>query len=281
MQCGRCPKRAVGDPDRADAHLDPQAARALPRAQRAGADRVRAVRVAVRVAPRPALPGDRQLALEPLVVGLQLLVGDRPVGGDAVAGADLEVGGVKARGEAGVVDHRAADAAAAVVLAELDRVLAADHPRLGPVELVRAGLVGDPVLVGVPERPGLQHEDPPASAREALGERRAAGAGADDQHVDRLVVACSGACARALGRRAGAGRAGTPSRSRAGAARPSARRAAALSLQTPLAARRPPDQRRTRAATPSARAVRRRDARSRAGRPDRRSRSRSMPTGCE
>ncbi len=178
---------AVGDPDRADAHLDAEAARAFPRAQRARADRVRAVRIAVRVAPGPELAGDRQLALQALVVGLQVLVGDRPVGGHAVAGVDLEVRGVKAWRVAGVVDHRAADAAAAVVLAELHGILAADDPRLGPVQLVRAGLVGDPVLVGVPERPGLQHEHAPALAREALRERGAAGARTDDQHVDRLL----------------------------------------------------------------------------------------------
>ena len=146
------------------------------------------MRVAVRVAPRPELAGDGQLALEPLVVGLQVLVGDRPVGGHAVARVDLEVGGVKARRVPGVVDHRAAHAAPAVVLAELDRVLAADDPRLGPVQLVCAGLVGDPVLVGVPERPGLQDQHPPAPPGEALRERRAAGARADDQHVDRLVA---------------------------------------------------------------------------------------------
>ena len=95
---------------------------------------------------------------------------------------------MKARRVARVVDHRAADAVAGVVLAELDGILAADHARRGPVELVLAGLVGDPVAVGVPERAGLEHDDPPAAAREALGERRAAGARADDHHVDLVVV---------------------------------------------------------------------------------------------
>ena len=85
------PEAAVGDPDGADAHLDPQAPRALPRLQRAGADRVRAVRIVVRVAPGPEFAGDGQLALQALVVGLQILVGDRPVGGHAVARVDLEV----------------------------------------------------------------------------------------------------------------------------------------------------------------------------------------------
>ncbi len=180
------PEAAVGDPDGTDAHLDAKAAGAFPGAQRAGADRVRAVRIAVRVPPRPPLPGDGQLALQALVVGLELLVGDRPVGCHPVAACDLEVRGVKARGVAGVVDHRAADAAPGVVLAELHGVLPADYPWLGPVQRVGAGLVGDPVGVWVPERPGLQHEDLPASAGQALGERGAAGARADDQHVNRV-----------------------------------------------------------------------------------------------
>ncbi len=64
------PEAAVGDPDGADAHLDTETPCALPGTQRAGADGVRAVRIAVRVAPRPALAGDGQLALQPLVVGL-------------------------------------------------------------------------------------------------------------------------------------------------------------------------------------------------------------------
>ena len=79
------PEAAVGDPDWADAHLDPQAPGALPRLQRAGADGVRAVRIVVGVAPGPPFAGDGQLALQALVVGLEILVGDRPVGGHAVA----------------------------------------------------------------------------------------------------------------------------------------------------------------------------------------------------
>jgi len=95
----------------------------------------------MRVPPGPPFAGDRQLTLQALVVGLQVLIADWPVGGDSIAGVDLEVGGVKARGEPRVVDHRAADAAPAVVLAQLDRVLPADDPLLGPVEGVRASLV--------------------------------------------------------------------------------------------------------------------------------------------
>jgi len=91
---------------------------------------------------------------------------------------------MKPRRVAGVVDHRAPDAAPGVVLAQLDRIGAADHALLGPVELMRAGLVRDPVLVGVPERPGLDDHDPPTVARETLGEHRAPGAGADDDQIN-------------------------------------------------------------------------------------------------
>ena len=53
---------------------------------------MRRVRVGVRVAPGPVLAGDRQLELDPLEGRLQVGVGDRPVDGDAVARAHLEVG---------------------------------------------------------------------------------------------------------------------------------------------------------------------------------------------
>ena len=113
---------AVGDPDRADPHLDP--GRMGPGAGTIGSprDRMGAVGIAVRIAPGPVLPGDRQLPLHPLVMRLQLPVGDRPVGADAVPRPDLEVGGMEARRVAGVMDHRAADPVAAVVLAQLHRV---------------------------------------------------------------------------------------------------------------------------------------------------------------
>ena len=177
-------KRAVGDPNRAHAHLDPELARGAPGHVGAAGDRVRGVRIAVRISPRPVLAGHRQLELEPLVVRLEILVGDRPVRPHAVARVHLEVGRMEARAVAGVVDHRAADAVTAVVLAELDRIRSADDPVLGPVQPVRARLVRHPVLVRIPERPGLEHDHLPPAAREPLRQRPAAGAGADDHHVD-------------------------------------------------------------------------------------------------
>ena len=123
MQCGRLPKAPFVIETGPTRISMPHVARALPGDRRGARDRVRRVRVAVRVAPRPVLARDRQLALDPLERRLQVAVGDRPVGADAVAGAGLEVGRVEARRVAGEVRHRAADADARVVLAHLDRVV--------------------------------------------------------------------------------------------------------------------------------------------------------------
>ena len=133
------------------------------------------VGVPVRDAPRPVLARDRQLRLDALVV----LAADRrsAIGQSAPTPSRVKVSksdGWKRGDVAGEVDHRAADAVAGVVLAELDRIVAADHPIRGPVQLVRPRLIGDPVAVGIPERPGLEHDDLPAPSRQALRERAAA-----------------------------------------------------------------------------------------------------------
>ncbi len=135
------------------------------------------------VTPGPVLAGDRQLGLDLLVVRTQVLVVDGPVGADAVVGEGGKVRGVEPGGVTGVVHHRTADAATGVVLAQLDRVRAADDAVLGPVQLVRPGLVGHPVLVGVPERAGLENDDVPAVPGQPLGQHRTARAGADDDQV--------------------------------------------------------------------------------------------------
>ena len=88
---------------------------------------------------------------------------------------------METRGVAGVVAHRAADAAAGVVLAEFDRVASADHPLWVQYSSSRAGLVGDPVLVGMPERSGFEDDDLPALPGEPLGQDAPAGPGADDR----------------------------------------------------------------------------------------------------
>ena len=130
------------------------------------------VRVAVRIAPRPVLPGDRQLLLDRLVVRPELGIVDRPVRAHPVQAEGVEVGRVEAGCVAGEVHHRAADAAAGVVGSERHRVVTADLARLGPVQGVRAPLVGDPVGVRIPERPGVQADHPPARPGPAAGSAR-------------------------------------------------------------------------------------------------------------
>ena len=121
----KCP---VGDRHGTDAHLDAQPFCAPHRLLGATGDRVGRVGVTVGIAPRPVLSGYRQLGLDTLVVGPQFLVGDRPVRADAVAARGGEVRRVKARDIARVMHHRAAHAVSGVVLTELHRILAADHP---------------------------------------------------------------------------------------------------------------------------------------------------------
>ena len=55
-----------------------------------------------------------------------------------------------------------------------------------------AGLVGYPVLVGVPERAGLDDHDPPPGPGQALGQYRPARSGADDADVDLVAVVVAG-----------------------------------------------------------------------------------------
>ena len=128
MQCGAVPEAAVRDRDRADLGRDARAAGAAQEHLAVAADRMRAVRVGVRVAPRPVLAGDRQLGLDVVVVRPQVVVArsaSRRRRRPGVSGA--EVAGVEAGRVAGVVHHRAADAAAGVVRAERHRVVAADR----------------------------------------------------------------------------------------------------------------------------------------------------------
>jgi hypothetical protein len=98
---------------------------------------------------------------------------------------------MKPWGVAGIVDHRAADSAPGVVLPKLDRVGPTDDPFLGPVQRVATGLVGYPVLVGVPERASLDDHHPPTVPGQPLGQHRSTRASPDDNQVDLVIVAVS------------------------------------------------------------------------------------------
>jgi hypothetical protein len=162
---------------------DPELGRAAQEDLAVPAHRVRPVRVAVRVAPRPGLAGHREFLLELLVVRAQLGVAHRPVGAHPVPAPRGEVTRVEPRGVARVVDHRAADAAPGVVRAHRHRVGSRDDPRVGPVQVVRARLVAHPVGVRVPERAGVQGRYPPPGPGQPLQQDRAARAAAHDDQV--------------------------------------------------------------------------------------------------
>ncbi len=185
--------RAVAEPavrngDRSDLGRDAQLPGPAQEHLAVAADRMRPVRVAVRVAPGPVLPGDRQFLLDRPVVRQQVTVAERPVGAHPVLGEGLEVAGMEARGVAGVVDHGPADAAAGVVRAERHRIGPGDHPGLGPVQVMGRGLVAEPVGVRVPERPGVQRGHPPAGPGQPLQQDRAARPAAHDDQVDLVGV---------------------------------------------------------------------------------------------
>ncbi len=177
----------VGDGHRPDPGLDARGESTALEDFAVAAHRVGVVGVSVRVAPRPVVTGDGQLALDQLVIFLEVVVADRPVGADTVGGEGVEVAGMEAWGVAGVVDHGSADASAGVVRPERDRVLPADHPRIGPEEPMGPGFVGDPVLVRLPPRAGVDQHHAPAGTGQALGQHGAARAGADDDDVDDLL----------------------------------------------------------------------------------------------
>ena len=216
MQCGRLPKAPLVIATGPTRISIPQRARALPtRRSAAPRDRVRRVRVAVRVAPRPVLAGDRQLALDALEVRLQVAVGDRPVGADAVARPRLEVGGMEARRVAGEVRSSSRRRRRPeLFLPSSTGSLAADDAR-APSSRGRATPASsrDPVAVRVPERARSRGR---RSASRARASRCASAPPPAPQptidQVDLVVVAVARHPVEVLERRAGAGRAGTPSR---------------------------------------------------------------------
>jgi hypothetical protein len=180
---------AVGDPDRTNTHLDAELLSPFGGIVGRAAYGVGPVRVAMRVSPRPVLPGYRKLGLDPLIVRFEVPIRDWPVGANAVSGLRLEVGRVEAGSVASVVNHRTADPATRIVLAEHDRVLATNEALLGPVDVCRAGLIAYPILVGIPERPRIEDDYPPARAGEALRQNASASTAADDDQIDRVTVA--------------------------------------------------------------------------------------------
>src|SRR5438045_3590336 len=86
------------------------------------------------------------------------------------------------------VHGAAANAPAAVVFSERERVLSSNNAQIIPVQLVRAGLVAEPVALGIPERAGVKAHDAEAGLGQPLQHHAAARAEADDAEVHLLVV---------------------------------------------------------------------------------------------
>ena len=189
MQCGRFPKRPLAIATGPTLAVIPELVGAAQEDLPVAADRVRAVRVAVRVAPRPLLAGDGQFVLDrrrSTAAGRRSRSAS-PHRRRRGCGCRKSLGWNRGR-VAGVVHHRPADSAAGVVGPQRHRVVAGDDPRFGPVQVVRAGLVADPVGVRVPERSRVQGDDLPAGAGQALEHGGPARAAPDDHQVDLVGV---------------------------------------------------------------------------------------------
>src|SRR4051794_21370768 len=83
----------------------------------------------------------------------------------------------------------AADALAAIVRAELDRVVAADDARPEPEQLLLRFLVRGEVFERAPERAGIEPDHRKPVFGQFAGHRPAAGAGPDDREIDLVLVA--------------------------------------------------------------------------------------------
>ena len=133
--------------------------------------------------------GDLQRLLDLVVVVPHLAPIERPVGAVAEKRARLEPFRAKAQRHHREMHGRAADRLAGIVGAELKRILAVDDALISPVELRLLRLVRGEILERTPVRTGIERHDREACLREPAGQRSAAGAGADDGEIDRVVVA--------------------------------------------------------------------------------------------
>src|SRR5919201_1462812 len=95
---------------------------------------------------------------------------------------------MEARREGCPVHGAAANTPAAVVFPQRERVLPTNNAQIIPVQLMRAGLVADPVALGVPEGAGVEAHDAEAGLGQPLQHHTTARAEADDAEVHLLVV---------------------------------------------------------------------------------------------
>src|SRR5919201_1407406 len=95
---------------------------------------------------------------------------------------------MEARREGCPVHGAAPNTPAAVVFPQRERVLSPGNAQIIPVQLVRAGLIADPVALGVPEGAGVEAHDAEAGLGQPLQHHTPARAEADDAEVYLLVV---------------------------------------------------------------------------------------------
>ena len=169
-----------------DPHLVRRATKDFPRRVHL----VRAVRIGAPRRPPGILhrAGDAQGALGLVVVGGDLLVGDRPVEAVAELALGLEPLRPEAQRHHGEVHGGAAHPLSAVVARQRDRIAPAGDPRVGPVEHLLRHLVGREILQRPPVGARVEADDGEALLRQPRRQRRAAGARAHDGEVDLLAV---------------------------------------------------------------------------------------------
>src|SRR3954462_8587570 len=83
----------------------------------------------------------------------------------------------------------AADALAAIVRAELHRIVAADDARPEPEQSFLRSFVRGEIFERAPERAGIEPDHRKPVFGQLAGQRPAAGAGPDDREIDLVLVA--------------------------------------------------------------------------------------------
>ena len=138
-------------------------------AQRRGVQLVRAIGIARTLRPPGIVdrPGDLQRLLDLGVVVPHLAPIERPVRAVAEQAARLEPFRAEAQRHHGEMHGAAADRLAAVVAAQLQRVVAVDDALVGPVELGLLGFVGGEILQRPELRAGIERHDREALLRPA------------------------------------------------------------------------------------------------------------------
>ena len=197
---GSMAEAAVGDGHRTDTGLDAEGVGPADEHLPVASQRLGRIRVPMRIAPRPRLTRDRELFLDGLVVGLEILVANGPVGADPVTSWRSR----SRRGENAACSRRSGSSIRPTPRPELLEPSGtgsrpADDPWLGPIEVMRTPLVADPVGIGIPKRAGVESDDRDTGAGQPLDEGGAPGATADDDDVDLVASRRSDAC-RCAGR---------------------------------------------------------------------------------